>query len=158
MKYQLGLILSEVVTYTMCVMVAAGVAFGFYVSSQRDAMVRLAEQSLASIKSTVEVVEKKGELIPCSDDLVAAEVLENDFLDLTIKPMLMKPGDFASGYGVGVYVKSNRLEDGNDTFVTAEQLQTHLSESSVYPVRMSQQSEDEIAYSILVSEAPVCSG
>lgn len=158
MRYQTGLMLSEVVTLIMLVLIAAGVAFGLYVSSQRNAMVELAQESLASIKAIVEVAEKKSELIPCTNALVPAEVIQNEFLELNIKPMLVTPGDFSAGYGVGVYVSSHLEDDGSNTFVTAERLQEVLLEDDKYIVRPSLQSEDDIAYSILLSETAICAG
>lgn len=167
MKYSRGLVLSEVVTYIMLVVIGAAVAFGFYISHQRDRAVARAEASIAEIKAAVGHAERNGMAVLCSNELVSADVLENEYLPLTIKPMMIYEGDFQAGYAPGVFVVSKRQEDGNDHFVSAERLQAALtaqaddasaegSAEPAYVVRLSAQTEDEIAYGVLLSGTATC--
>ena len=162
MKKMSGLMLSEIVTYIMLVMIAAAVAFGYYVSSDRDTVVEAAELSLTEIKAAVELAEKNGSAIACDSSLVPSEVLENQFLSLNIRPMPFDIQDLSKGYGVGVFVESKK-EDSNDAFVIAGRLQKSLSvdpedeeAEAEFLVRLSAQDEDEIAYGILISDSAVC--
>lgn len=162
MKNMSGLILSEIVTYILFVIIGAAVIFGIYVSSQRDAVVESAEASLKEVKAAIETAEKNGMPIDCSNELVTAEVLNNDYLSLNIKPMPFDINEINQGYGVGVFVRSSKEADGNDSFITAERLQKVLSKEddedseAEYFVRLSMESEEEIAYGILVHESAQC--
>jgi hypothetical protein len=166
MKNMSGLMLSEITTYIMLTMIVAAVAFGFYVSSERDGVVEAAEKSLAEIQAVVEQAEQSGGSIACDSSLVSADILENEFLSLVIRPMPLDAHNLDKGYGVGVFVESKKEEDGNDTFVVAERLQEALAvdpddEDTGEPeftVRLSAQDEDEIAYGVLVSNTAICTG
>ena len=155
MKRETGLFLSEVMAMILVVVVVLGVAYGLYVGSQRDERVKSAEVSLNEISSVIELAQMSERPIVCNDSLVAADVLQNDYLSMTIKPMRISLED-NEGYGVGVYVDSSRERDGNDAFMSAESLEESLSESENYLVRLSLQGEDDIAYSILISDTALC--
>ena len=156
MKHMSGMVLSEIMTVTLIIAVGCAIAFGIYVSSVRDASVDKAEASLVEIMSVVKSAQESGMSISCNNSLVGAEVLANDFIPLTIKPMPFSLENTAQGFGVGVFVSSVREEDGNDTFIAAERLQVSLAESEKFTVRMSMQGEDEIAYAVLMSDEVAC--
>jgi hypothetical protein len=166
MKYSRGLVLSEVVTYTMLIIIGAAVAYGFFVSHQRDQAVTMAKASIVEIQAAVLHAESQGMAVVCSNELVSADVLENDYLPLAIKPMMIYEGDFQAGYAPGVFIESKREENGNDHFVSAERLQAALMEPGkgtnaegaepAYVVRLSAQTEDEIAYGVLLSDTATC--
>ena len=151
-----GVYLSEVVVGIMLIVIAAGVAFGFYVSGQRGAVVTSAAESIAEVKLAIEQAKQGGVPLTCSDALVSAELLQNEFITLSVKPMAITAGDASAGYGAGVFVSSSREEDGNNRFLAAEQLEQSLTEVESYTVRLSKQDEDNIAYGVLLIDEPVC--
>lgn len=151
-----GMVLSEIMTVILMIAVVSAIAFGIYVSSVRDASVEKAEASLVEIMSVVKAAQGSGISISCDNSLVDTDVLANDYIPLTIKPMPFTLENIDQGYGVGVFVSSVREEDGNDTFVAAERLQVALAESEKFTVRMSLQDEDEIAFGVLMSDEVVC--
>jgi hypothetical protein len=155
MKREAGLILSEVVAMSLLMAVALGVAFGIYVGSVRDGVVESAEVSLKEIEAAIVQAQENEWPITCRDSLVGVEVLQNDYLSMTIKPMRISLEE-NKGYGVGVFIESSRDRDGNDAFTSAEKLEKSLSESDDYTVRLSLQGEDDIAYGILISETGLC--
>ena len=108
MKNMSGLMLSEIMTYIMLTMIVAAVAFGFYVSSERDGVVEGGEEALPEIQAVVEQAEQSGGSIACNSSLVSADVLENEFLSLVIRPMPLDAHNLDKGYGVGVFVESKK--------------------------------------------------
>ncbi len=162
MKRYWGLLLSEWVTTAIVVVVAIAVGFGMYVGDQRDSMVAKAEESLAAIKSQLATAVKTAvanrTLLTCDNSLVDAEVLANDYLKLTVQPMPINPANLGEGYVTAVVVESKKTADGNDTFNTARRLYKALDKSKAYTLRVREKDDDEIAFSILVTEDPVCAG
>jgi hypothetical protein len=159
-----GYVVSEYVTAVIIVVVIIAVGFGFYVGGERDAMVEAAEASLAALKERAEAAAEGGKLIACDNSLLDADVLENAFLSLSIRPTLIDATDPEAGYGAGIYVHSNKIADGNEIFDTTKRLYKALKENNKDALRSvkiierdeKQGIEDQIQFSILASESAIC--
>ena len=77
---------SELVTAIIIVIVIIAIVFGFYVGSERDAMVEAAESCLAVVKPRADAAGEGWKLIACDDSLVLASM----FI-ATRKPMATTP-------------------------------------------------------------------
>ena len=151
-----GLILSEIVTALLAVVVFIAVAFGIYVSKQRDNMVASAQASIVAVAKHAAIANESGEPIVCDNSLVDSSLLVNRFLSLTIKPTKIDNDHPGKGYGAGIYVHSKQDTDSDDTFVTALRLYKALKKKDENSLRLKIKEEDEIEYSILVSGNPSC--
>ncbi len=147
---------SEIVTYVMIAGILAAVGFGMIVSGERDDMVALAEASIESIKAESEASAAEGKPLVCNDSLVSPDVLANDFLTLSIKPVLKDQGDKSSGYVPGLYIHSLKEEDGDDTFVTAKRLFKAIEEEDETRLRERNNNKEIIEYVVLISETVSC--
>lgn len=156
MKRYFGLLVSEIFTAGLVIVVLIGVGFGLWVSAERDAMVEQAEASLAAMKERIATAVDAKETLVCDNTLVDPGVLANDFLTLTVKPVLVEPANLKGGYTAGVWLRSEREADGNDTFETASRLLEAIEEDKETPVRIRTREDDELEYTILLSEVPVC--
>lgn len=152
-----GLMTSEVVTAIMIVVVCIAVAFGMYISNERDTMVERAKASLEAVRARVEASTEEREPIVCSDLLVSAEVLENTFLALSIRPTRIDESDGAKGYGAGIHVRSNKQADGNNAFDTAKRFYTDIKENQQDALRVLKKDDEEIEFLILASNNVQCS-
>ncbi|MFT6435376.1 MAG: hypothetical protein ACJAVI_003431 [Candidatus Azotimanducaceae bacterium] len=153
MKKNSGLILSEIMTALLAVIGIIGVAFGLYVSHERDNMVESAKASIAAAKARVDGAVEGSTPIHCDDSLLEADTLSNLFSSLSITRTLITP---ELGYGPSMFVSSNKEADGNDTFVTAERLLRAIEKKDEYEFRISKDDDDEIEYRVLLSEFAVC--
>lgn len=151
-----GLILSEIVTALLAAVVFIAVAFGIYVSNQRDNMVESAQASLVAVTTQVALANESGQPIGCDNSLIDTSLLENRFLKLAIKPTKVDNDHPGKGYGAGIHVHSNQETDSDDTFVTAMRLYEVIKEEDENSLRLKTKEDDEIEYSILVSENPSC--
>lgn len=156
-----GFAVSEYVTAIIVVVVSIAVVFGLYVGHQRDNMVERAEASLVTVKTLAAAAAANGNLLTCDDSLVNADVLQNAFISLSIRPTPIDEANLEKGYGAGIYVHSNKAVDGNDTFVTALRLHETIKEKDEDSLRMvsiekENKKEKDIEYSILVSERAIC--
>lgn len=151
-----GFLVSEIVTAALVVIICIAVAFGISVGNERDSMVESATASLEAIKERATAASEGGELIACDNTLVDAVVLENRFLKLEIKPTAMNKTLPVTGYGAGVYISSNKKLDGNDTFNTAERLFKILKKKEADALRVTKIEDDEIEYSVLLSDTANC--
>jgi hypothetical protein len=156
MKKISGLILSEVVSLLLVIMIVSAVGFGYYVSSQRNDMVASAELTIAAITAQANKRIESDTDIPCDPSKVAAEILENEFIALTVEPVLVDPTQPDSGYTLALYVRSNQVEDSGDSFVTAELLHDATKEKAESTLRVIQQTDDDIEYFILSSDRESC--
>lgn len=156
MKKISGLILSEVVSLIIVIVIVSAVGFGFYVSGQRDDMVASAELTLAAIGAQATKRIESDTNIPCDPSTIAADTMENEFLALTVKVVLVDPDRADSGYTLALYVHSNLEEDGGDSFVTAERLHDVTKEKAEYKLRVVEKSDDNIEYFILSSDQESC--
>lgn len=150
---------SEIVSTVIIVIVVLGVGYGLYVSHQRDSMVDKAVMGLAEVKSRVEAAAQGGDYVTCDNSLVESELLENEFIPLTITPVQLDQANRSLGFGPGIIVKSSRDVDGNNRFVSAERLHQSLvdkAEEEGYSVRLNLQGDDDIAYTVLVSASANC--
>ncbi len=152
--------MSEWVTGVIVIVVSLTVGFGFFVSNQRNATVDQTREALTAIKSQIGPVVKNaiadGTLLRCDDDLIGAEMLAHDYLTLSVRPLPINPYDYTEGFLPSVYVASNRKTDGNEIFDTAKRLHSSLDEEDTFTLRLRKKEDDEIAFSIVVSESPVC--
>ena len=158
MKRYWGFLLSELMTAAIVVVVSVAVGFGLYVSGQRDSMVEQAEESLAAIKAQLTTAAENGTPLTCDNASVGASVLTNDYLTLTLKPILVTTANLEKGYAPAVVVESTKETDSGDTFDTAKRLYDSLEKAEEYTLRVRQKVDDEIAFSILVTDDPVCAG
>lgn len=157
MDHAKGLIVSEIITAIIAVVVIAAIVFGLYVSSQRDDRVEAAQATMQAIKEKAESLVDAGAPIPCNDDFVSAETLANDYLNIMIIPATIDPINGSEGYGVGIHIKTNKITDNGDTFVTAERLYKMLFKESKESLRQVNTEDDDLEYSLLLSESPLCS-
>ena len=160
MKKYGGLLLSEWMTAGIVVVVGTAVGFGMYVSNERDTIVDNAQASLAAIKTqlapVVESAISDGRLLQCDNGLVDADVLENDYLTLSLRPLPINPSDYSEGYLPSIYVSSKKEDDGNEIFDTAKRLHKSMDKEERFTLRLRKKEDDEIAFSIVVSDAPIC--
>lgn len=151
-----GLILSEMVAAVLAFVVIAAVGFGYYVSGERDAMVERAEESLAVVEARAIAAAKNDKPLVCDDSLVDADVLVNAFIPLSIRPTKVVSSDPIARYRPSIYVQSNRVSDGNDTFVSVERLYDALKDKGEYSISRYIKEEDDIEYLILLSGIASC--
>ena len=151
---------SEIVTYVMIGAILLAVAFGLFVSSERDSMVDQAQASIAAIKQHSELATADSKALVCSNAMVTPEILANDFLTLTIKPILKDEEDHSAGFGPGLHIRSNKEEDGSDTFITAQRLfdslQEALEDSDEDRLREHIKEDEKIEYFVLISDRATC--
>lgn len=151
-----GLLASEIVTYVLIAAILVAVAFGMFVSSERDDMVERAESSIETIKELSEAAVVDGKPLMCSNSMVKADVLENDFLSLSIKPILKNEEDDSEGFSPGLHVLSNREKDGNDNFITAKRLYESIKEKDEDRLREFVNDKDRIEFFVLISGDVSC--
>jgi hypothetical protein len=151
-----GLLTSEIVTYVLIAAIVVAVAFGMFVSSERDDMVELAQVSIETIRQLSEAAAGDDNPLVCDNSLVTADVLANDFLSLSIKPILKNEEDDSAGFGPGLHVLSNKEEDGNDVFVTAKRLYESIKENDEDRLREFVNEDDRIEYFVLISDTVSC--
>lgn len=151
-----GVLTSEIITYVLIAAILMAVAFGMFVSGERDDMVELAEASIETIKQQSEASVSDGKPLVCNNALVAPEVLANDFLSLSIKPILKNEEDDSAGFAPGLHIVSSKEDDGNDVFVTAKRLFEALKEKDEDRLREFVNEDDRIEYFVLISERVSC--
>lgn len=151
-----GLLASEIVTYVLIAAILVAVAFGMFVSSERDDMAELAEASIETIKQLSEAAASDGKPLVCNNSMVKADVLANDFLSLSIKPILKNEEDDSAGFSPGLHVFSSKDEDGNDVFVTAKRLYESIKEKDEDRLREFINEDDRIEYFVLISDSVSC--
>ncbi len=158
MKKMSGFVVSEIVTMIIAVVVTIAVAFGMYVSNERDRMVQSAEASIAEIVAQVIATSEDQASITCDNSLVDLAVLENEFLALSITQIQIDMSSPGEGFGPGIYIRSSQKEDGGDTFVTAKRLYEAVSKNDAVAVReiKNDEDEEEIEYSIRILESAIC--
>jgi hypothetical protein len=151
-----GYMVSELVTGVIIFVVTVAIGFGLYVNNERDKMVESAEASLAAVKKQAAAAAEEGKLIACDNSLVEADVLANAFVSLSIRPTTIVAFNLDEGYGAGIYVQSSQKVDGGDAFYTSKLFYEAVKEKDEDALRLFVKEDDEIEYSILVSESASC--
>lgn len=117
-----GLLVSEWVTYGFVVLAVAAVVFGMRVGGERDAQAERAMATLEALGEEAERVVAAGGVLYCDDRLLDAEHLENDYLELSIRPAPIDEDDESLGFGPALYVSVVEEEVSGDTWDTAKRL------------------------------------
>jgi hypothetical protein len=117
-----GLLVSEWVTYGFIVVTVAAVLFGMRVGGERDAQAERAMATLEALGEEAERVVAAGGALYCDDRLLDAERLENDYLELSIRPAPIDEDDESLGSGPALYVSVVEDEVSGDTWDTAQRL------------------------------------
>lgn len=117
-----GLAVSEWVTYSFVVVSVIAVLFGSVVGDERDAEAERAMATLAALTEEAENRASAGEPLVCNNTLLEPSLLENEYLDLSIKPAPFNEKDKALGYGPALYVSVVEKEVSGDTWDTAKRL------------------------------------
>lgn len=154
----LGFLVSEWVTAGIVLLVLVALGFGFIVDRERKQLVSVAEKSLADIKTQLETAAQTGRLLTCDNALVPVEVQDSEYLSFSIKALPIDRARPESGYGAAVVIESERKTDGNDSYVIAKRLYSSLYEGEEYSLLAKKNDKDDIAFSVLFSERPACTG
>ena len=156
MRRYAGFLLSEYMTGLIVIVVGAAVAFGLYVGGQREAMLERAEVTIGAIRDRLHSAAADEVALACDNTIVAPEVLANDYLSFDVRPVPVQSGDESAGYGAAIFIQGDKASDGNDTFLTAKKLLTKLDEDDEYDLLVTENEEEEVAYSVVLSEYAVC--
>ena len=92
----------------------------------------------------------------CDESFVAASVLANDFVSLTIVAVPIKVNGLTKGFGPGIHISSSRETDGNDSFVTSDRLFKALKDEDRGSLRSIVAEDDDIKFTVLASNMPIC--
>lgn len=123
-----GLLVSEWVTYGFVVLTVAAVVFGMRVGGERDAQAERAMVTLEALGEEAERVVAAGGVLYCDDRLLDAELLENEYLTLSIRPAPIDEKDESLGFGPALYVDVVEKEVSGDTWDTAKRLMDLVKE------------------------------
>ena len=150
-----GMIVSEVMLTIVLVAVIAAVALGIYVSHERDNRMQDAKASIVLVKAKAARVDASQQ-VACDESFVAASVLANDFVSLTIVAVPIKVNGLTKGFGPGIHISSSRETDGNDSFVTSDRLFKALKDEDRGSLRSIVAEDDDIKFTVLASNMPIC--
>jgi hypothetical protein len=117
-----GLLVSEWVTYGLIVAVIVAVVFGVRVGGERDAQAERAMATLDALGEEAERVVAAGGVLYCDDRLLDADLLENDYLTLSIRPAPIDDKDESLGFGPALFVDVAEADVPGDTWDTAQRL------------------------------------
>lgn len=123
-----GLLVSEWVTYGFVIAAIAAVVFGMRVGGERDAQAERAMATLEALGEEAERVVASGGVLYCDDRLLDAELLENEYLTLSIRPAPIDEKDESLGFGPALYVDVVEKEVSGDTWDTAKRLMDLVKE------------------------------
>lgn len=124
----LGLAVSEWVVYSFVLITAIAVIIGLQVGGERDTQVERAMETLAALTEEAENrFAATGELV-CDNTLLNSELLENEYLTLTISQAPIHPKNKSLGNGPALYISVVEEEVSGDTWDTADRLKEFIEE------------------------------
>ncbi|XOV85478.1 MAG: hypothetical protein ACFHXK_10245 [bacterium] len=133
-----GRAVSEWVVYSFILFSVIAVIFGAKVGGERDAQ---AERAMATLAALTEVAEKQaaaGKVLICDNTLLDAELLANDYLQLSIRKAPFDEDNKSLGYGPALHISVVEKEVSGDTWDTAQRLMELVEEAGEEDVRASE--------------------
>lgn len=140
-----GLLVSEWVTYSFIVAAVVAVFFGMKVGGERDAQAERAMATLDALAEEAERVFESGRALYCDDRLLDSDLLDNDYLSMSIRPAPIDEDDKSLGRGPALYVSVVEDEVSGDTWDTAKRLMALVKKEGTEEAEASQDRPRSVA-------------